>query len=582
MSARRSRRDPVNPEGAAVGPGSQSRVPPGFVPPERRSPGRILLLLPLLAFVVHLAALTFGGYGWFRDELYYLACSRRLAAGYVDQPPFSIFVLAVARRLLGESVLAVRLVPALLSGVSVLVIGRVVRRLGGGPVAISLASLAFMASPQILGFHAYYSMNSFDILFWLLAALALLRVAERPDLRGWLVLGMVLGLGLLNKTSVLWLCAGIAAAVALAPRLRSTLRTPGPYATAGVALVLFSPFVIWNALHGWPHLEFMRNASAEKYASLTRGRFLLDQLLVMNPFTYLLAVPGLFWSLRSRANGRILGVVFLTVFAILFANPHTKAEYLAAAYPLLYACGGVALERVPRPWSAAGAAVVSGLLVLSGILLAPLAMPILPVEKYIRYSRAIGVGPPGSTENLEVADLPQFFADMHGWEELARDVSNAYLTLPETERPTTVAFVMNYGEAGALEYYARRYPLPRVICNHNAYWRGGRTDPDHDLHPPRGKPRGLPRVLHGGHAGGRAPRRALHALREQPGHLHRAGAEGADREGLGGIQAFRVEERTPALPVRPADACMPVLEVSTWPRTPGRPRPAGKSTEHLA
>jgi hypothetical protein len=432
-----------------------------------------ILVMAVVALVVHLVVNALGGYGYFRDELYYIACSKRLAAGYVDQPPLSIFVMAAARRILGDSVFAIRLVPAVLSGVSVALIGLLARRMGGGRAAIVLASLAFIAAPQMLGFHAYFSMNSLDIMFWLLAVHALLAAAERGGLSAWLWLGLILGLGLLNKTSVLWLGAGVASAILLSGPLRRQLKTPGPYAAAALALVLFSPFVIWNARHGWPHLEFMHNATAEKYSSLTRGRFLLDQLLAMNPVTYLVALPGLVWCLSFEGGRRrFVGVTFLTVFVILLANPHTKSEYMAAAYPMLFACGGVALEGLRRPWSAVAVWGISALLVVSGAILAPLALPVLPVSAYLGYSRALGVAP-STPENLEIADLPQFFADMQGWEELAQDVSKAYSAIPEVERATTVAFVTNYGEAGALELYARRYPLPRVICNHNSYWIWG-------------------------------------------------------------------------------------------------------------
>lgn len=427
-----------------------------------------------LAVAVHVVVNALGGYGYFRDELYYIACSKRLAAGYVDQPPLSIFVLAAARGLLGESVFAIRLVPALLSGASVALVGLLARRLGGGRVAIVLASLAFLAAPLPMASHTYFSMNSLDVMFWLVAVHALLGAVEGDGLRPWLWLGLALGLGLLNKTSVLWLCAGTGAAILLSGRLRRRLRAPGPYVAAALAIALFSPFVVWNALHGWPHLEFMHNASEEKYASLTRARFLVEQLLIMNPLTYLVSLPGLAWCfLRGEDDRRrVVGVAFLTVFAILLANAHTKAEYIGAAYPMLFACGGVALERLRRPWRAAAVWGLSGLLVASGVLVAPLVMPLLPVSTYVRYSRALGVAPVTS-EAKELADLPQFFADMHGWEELARDVSKAYLTIPEAERPTTVAFVTNYGEAGAIEHFASRYPLPRVICNHNSYWFWG-------------------------------------------------------------------------------------------------------------
>jgi len=440
---------------------------------ERPTPTATIVVLCLIPLLIHLVVNLFGGYGYFRDELYYIACSKRLGAGYVDQPPFSIWLLALVRLLVGDSVFAIRLVPAILSALSVGVTCLLVRKMHGGRVALILAALAFIASGQLLGFHAYYSMNSLDIFFWLVAAYLLLRVVEQPTTGRWLVLGLVLGLGLLNKTSVLWLGAGVAACLLLTG-LRAQLKTPGPWLAGATAVILFSPFVLWNLANGLPHLEFMRNATAGKYSSLTRVRFLTDQLMSMGPPVVVLALLGLGWYLFSKEGRRfrVLGIVFLTTFAILFLNPHTKSEYLAAAYPLLFAGGGVVLERLGRRWGRAIPAIAGILIVAFGLLSAPFGLPMLPEEKYVRYSRALGLAP-SNTEAKKLAELPQFFADMHGWEELARDVSAAYLSIPEAERPTTVAFVTNYGEAGALELYARKYPLPRVICNHNSYWFWG-------------------------------------------------------------------------------------------------------------
>lgn len=431
------------------------------------------MALGLLSLAVHLVTNALGGYGYFRDELYYVACSRHLAAGYVDHPPLSIFVLAATRYLLGDSVFAIRLVPAVASALSVITLGLLVRRMNGSRAAIVLAALCFLASPQLLGTYTYYSMNSLDVLFWLLASYAVLGIVDDPTLFAWLRLGGILGLGLLNKTSVLWLAAGVGAAIVLTD-LRRELRRPAPYLAGLLALLIFSPYIIWNLLHGLPHLEFLRNATSGKYASLTRIRFLLDQVFVMNPVTFLVSLPGLWWCLfdRSGKRFRALGIIFLTVFVVLLANAHSKAEYIAAAYPLLFAGGAVAISMLPIRWRRVAVPGIGGLLVVSGIVLAPLAMPILPIPEHIRYTKALGIAP-STAENKKLSELPQFFADMNGWEELAKDVSAAFETIPESERPTTVAMVGNYGEAGALELYAGRYPLPRVICGHNSYWFWG-------------------------------------------------------------------------------------------------------------
>jgi hypothetical protein len=450
-------------------------VPPAKAAVEEAASKNVgtIITMAFVSLGVHLAVNALGGYGYFRDELYYIACSKHLAAGYVDQPPLSIWLLALTRRTLGESVFAIRLVPAILSALSTALVCLLASRMGGGRTAMILGGLSFLAAPQLLGFQAYYSMNSLDILFWLLAAHALLGLAEHASLRRWTWLGVILGLGLLNKISVLWLGAGVAAAILLTP-LRRELKRPGPYVAALLAFLIFLPFIIWNIRLGLPHLEFLRNATERKYSSLTRLRFLADQLRSMNPVTYLVSLSGLVWCLSAREGRRYraMGVSFLTVLGILVANAHTKSEYIAAAYPPLFACGGVAIERLSQTWRKVTVPALAGLLVISGVLMAPFALPILPVESYIRYAQRMGVTP-STPENQKLSQLPQFFADMHGWKELARDVSMAYLTIPEAERKTTVAFVTNYGEAGALELYSGKYPLPRVICNHNSYWLWG-------------------------------------------------------------------------------------------------------------
>ena len=433
----------------------------------------VTLVMGLLGLGVHLLVNALGGYGYFRDELYYLACSRHLAAGYVDQPPFSIFLLWLTRISLGDSLFAIRLIPAMISGLSVVVLCQLVRRLGGGSIAMVIASLAFIGSGQMLSFFTYYSMNCLDILFWLLTAYVLVLLSERATLKRWAVLGLVLGVGLLNKTSVIWLGAGVAATLLFAPHRRQ-LRTLGPYLAAAIALLLFSPYIFWNVVHDYPHLEFMRNASAGKYSGLTRLRFLVDQLVNVNPPMVLLALLGMTWYLFTSEGRRFrfLAVVFLTAFGILLLNPHSKAEYIAAAYPLLFAGGGMAIERSDRKWGRWASLTAGALLIASGLVVAPLAFPVLPIEAYIRYAHMLGVSP-STPEKLQLAELPQFFADMQGWEELAQDVSKVYRSIPAEEQPTTVALVGNYGEAGALELYARKYPLPRVLCAHNSYWFWG-------------------------------------------------------------------------------------------------------------
>ena len=440
-------------------------------------PGNGLFLILGFAFATlafHLLVNAFGGYGIFRDEYYYIACSKRLAAGYVDHPPLAMFLMAAGRLLFGATQFGIRVLPALAHALTVLLAGLIARRLGGRTIAIVLACLGVSLAPSAMGHSGIFQMNAFAHLFWALAAFLLVRIAEESRPRLWILLGVVMGLGLLNKIDFLWFGLGLAAALLLTD-WRRHLATRWPYLAAAIALLLFSSYVIWNASHGFPHLEFIRNASAGKYSGLTRLDFLAGQVLLLTPGNLLLCLIGLFFllfNLRVRRY-RGLGIIFVAAFAVLLANPHSKAEYLTPAYTMLFAAGGAAIERwAGRPRRKWAVASLAGLSIAGSLLVLPFAVPVLPVDTFIRYSVALGVSPE-SPESLRLAELPQFYADMFGWEELARDVSTVYRGLPAEERASTVVLAQNYGEAAALEYYAVKYPLPPVVCMHNSYWLWG-------------------------------------------------------------------------------------------------------------
>ena len=431
----------------------------------------LIFIISLLTLLLHLFTNAFASYGIFRDELYYLACANRPDFGYVDQPPLSIWFLIVFRFLFGDSLFALRLLPAILHAVLVFITGRMTLKTGGGTTAVFISCLAVALAPVILGMHTIYSMNAFDYLFWGLTAYVLILIieGERKDL--WILLGLVLGLGLLNKVGVLWLCLGVFIALLLTPQ-RKYLKTTMPWVSFLIAFVLFLPYIIWNITHDFSHLEFIQNALRYKYSGLTPIDFISGQFMNVNPASAIIWLAGLYFFFFHKEGKKfmMLGIVYLTAFLILLLNGHSKAEYLAVAYPILFAGGGVLIEKIShvKNWSWVKYAVIIPL-VLSGILLIPLALPILPVKTYIKYADALGFAP-STAESKELAELPQFYADMFGWEELAKNVSEVYKSLPEEEKEYTVVHCGNYGEAGAIEYYSKYYELPPVVSPHNSYW----------------------------------------------------------------------------------------------------------------
>jgi hypothetical protein len=435
--------------------------------------------LTLAKLGVHLA--TLRPYGFFRDELYYLACARHLDWGYVDQPPFSIVVLRGWTALFGDSLLAVRALAALVGAATMLAAGLLTRALGGQWLAILLGGIALLSAGQYLGTAHYYSMNVLDQLFWAVAAYLLVRALEdgAPGQR-WLWLGVALGLGLQNKTSVLWLGAGVCVGL-VATRARATLKSPWPYLTSLVAVALFAPYARWELHHGWPTLEFMRNALAHKYVAHSPMQLLRQAIDNHNMLALPIWLAGLYALLRGRLGvaERALGLTFLTVLAIVASQRTAKAEYLSPAFVMPMAAGGIFWERAlatarARWLKPAVAGALSVLALAGGALATPFALAALPVERFIAYQHALGIRPK-SSERRELAELPQFYADMHGWAELADAVAAVHQALDPAERARATIWVRSggYGPAAAIDYFGRTRGLPPAICGHNNYWLWG-------------------------------------------------------------------------------------------------------------
>lgn len=377
----------------------------------------IILSFSGLTLFIHLYTNLFANYGIFRDELYYIACTKRITAGYVDQPPLSIYILAVSRWLFGESLFAIRLLPAITAAVTVYLTGLITARLGGKSVSIIIACITLTFSPVFLGMNTIFSMNTFDNFFWVFSAYLVIRIIQYNKPAFWILLGLSIGLGMLNKISMAWFGAGLFAGLLFTP-LRVHLKTKYPWLAALIALIIFSPFIVWNFTHDFAHLEFIRNATRLKYSGLTPIDFIAGQLILPGPFSILVWLPGILYLFFSKEmeNYRMIGIIFLTTVLILIINWHTKAEYLAAAYPIVFAGGGLFWEKAVRGkkiiWFKYA---VIFLVLASGIISIPLALPILPVETSIKYSRIINVAPQNS-EHQKLAELPQFYADMFGWE----------------------------------------------------------------------------------------------------------------------------------------------------------------------
>ncbi|RPI24793.1 MAG: phospholipid carrier-dependent glycosyltransferase [Acidobacteria bacterium] len=436
-------------------------------------PGRWLDIAVLVGpaifkLVLHLA--TIKGYGLHGDELYYLACSDHMDWGYVDHPPLSVALLKLCRLTLGDSYFSIRLLSALAGTGTVFLTGLLAHRMGAGRFGQLLASVCAIVAGLYLAIGHSFSVNALDLLFWIAAFHLIFSILTGGPARNWLLLGVICGLGLQNKISLLFLGFALVTGLVLTSQ-RRLLFSRWPWLGGLVAGMLFLPQIAWQIANGWPTLEFIHNAQTQKNVALPLLDFVKEQIFLLNPFTFPIWATGLFFLLfqpRMRTY-RPLGWCYVVLLA-LFVGSGGKPYYLGPVYSLLFAAGAVAIEvAARRSWLRAS---ILALVLAGGAAGAPSALPVLSVESFIQYSRALGMKP-SSGERFEEGDLPSYFANMFGWDELAGVVHSVYRSLPPEDQERCAILGQNYMQAGAIDYYGKSLRLPRGLCGHNSYWLWG-------------------------------------------------------------------------------------------------------------
>jgi hypothetical protein len=415
-----------------------------------------------------------GGYGYQRDELYFMNCARHLAWGYVDQPPLIAVVAKVAVALFGDSLYGIRFLPALAAAATVVVTGRLTRRLGGGRFAQMIAMLAIALAPFSLATGNLLTMNAFEPLLWIGAATLFLKAHEGDRPLTWVGLGVVSGLGLINKYSMFFFLGSAIVAVACS-RERRTLLRPGFAAAVAIAAGFVAPTLVWQYVHGWPQLQVLHDAAIDKNVVVGPLAFYSQQLLMMNPVAAPIWVAGL-WSLLFTVEGRRLrwyGLAYV-ILSVTYLALGAKIYYLAPIYPVLFAAGARAIEArfgTIRPLAFAYPA----LLLLCGLAIAPEAYPLLPLPMFLRYEHILdfrGI----KMEKHPEGRVPQHFADMLGWHELVATFAGIYDRLTPQERRDAVILTRDYGQASAIDFFGPRYHLPPAISGHNNYYLYGPGD----------------------------------------------------------------------------------------------------------
>ncbi len=238
-------------------------------------------------------------YGYYRDELYYIADGRHLQAGYVDQPLMMGWLAALLRVIAGDSLVAIHVIPALACALLIVVTGLMARELGGGRTAQLIAAATTLFAVILYGFGSMFSMDVLDELWWGVASLILLRIVRQNSPRLWPLVGVVVAIALLTKLTVLFFCVALVLGLLLTPQRRHLL-TPWPWLAAAIASLGLLPYVIWNALYGWPTWEFWHHYGRFGTSAVV---FFASQIVQMNPVAFLWRWPACCSTSARRAHG---------------------------------------------------------------------------------------------------------------------------------------------------------------------------------------------------------------------------------------------------------------------------------------
>ncbi len=432
-------------------------------------------LFAALTFLIHFLSSLWGshlGYGFFRDELYFLVCGRHLAWGYVDMPPLTALQARLAESLFGLSPTGIRILSFLAAGVSVGLTGLLTWQLGGRREAQVLAMMAALACPVFLGTSNYLSMNSFEPCFWMGALLVVLRIAEgTAGPRAWLFFGLLAGLGIENKHSTVFFLAALLIGLLLSPQ-RRILWTKGCAAGVAVLILVALPNFLWQWVHHFPTYELLSGvARTDKNTKLPPLVFLLQQLNMLLIFAAPLWIGGLAWLAfaRKAKPWRFVAVTYLLFLAMMMAM-HAKDYYVAPIYPVLFAAGAAAFGQLTRrAWPSIVYTVILGCLLC--LATAPIMLTILPPGQYTAYAARLGANNVKSEKFT--SPLPQYLSDRFGWPEMVAGFAARYNALPPEERVHTGIFCVNYGEASAVNILGPKYGLPTAISGHQNYFYWG-------------------------------------------------------------------------------------------------------------
>ena len=420
----------------------------------------LILFFAILKLLIHL--FTYDNYELHRDAYLYYAQSEHLEWGYLATPPSIALVGKIATSVFGNSSFGLRLFPALIGAMSVIVIGMFVRRLGGRYYAIAIAALAFILSPAYLHTNALFQPVSFNHFYWILSSYLIFRLIQTGNPRFWMWIGLVFGLGFLNKYSIVFLYTAFGIAL-LISQYRRLLFSKEFLLGIVIGLIIVTPNLIWQYQNNWPVLHHMDELRRTQLVHVSTAGFIRDQLL-MNAHVLLLWIATLIVLLfyKKEKEFRLFGLGFLFTVLLILAGSG-KAYYTLGVYPMLFVFGAYLIEkylaRYIKPLFVA-------LVVFMGIgLYISLAFDGIP---FLTFEQAASKSA-FRWEDGRQYDIPQDMADMTGWKEIGEEVRKLYVSLGEQNKDNCEIFTNHYGQGGSIMFYGKDVNIPQPISTTGSF-----------------------------------------------------------------------------------------------------------------
>ena len=427
----------------------------------------LILGLAGLKLLIHFFGNSLSFFGLHRDEYLYISESDHLAWGYMEVPPMIAVIGKITRSLFGDSLFSIRLFPALVGAATIILIGIMIRDLGGKKYAQFLGCLGFLLSPAFLGSNNLFQPVSFNQFFWFLSAFFMVKIIKRyqetEDVATtqmfWYLLGVSAGLGFLTKYSIVFFFVALISAIALTPHRRFLL-SRYPYISLGIAFMISLPNLWWQYSHDFPVIRHMHELATSQLVNMDASSFVTAQILDHFACT-LIWLPGLIFVLfhRSMKEYRFIGLAYILVVGLIGVMSG-KDYYTFGSYPMLFAAGGIAWES----WIGKKSLWLVPIILLANLPSIPLVIPLLPpknMQDYGIFMRdRMGLEGLFRWEDGKVRNMRQDYADMLGWEEIPEKVANLYYSLTEEERAKCIIEAGHYGQAGVLNLYKGKYDLP--------------------------------------------------------------------------------------------------------------------------